>query len=81
MTKFGTTVGPKGTETIISMSDLTKAGWNVVWKDGEVEISKGKIKLPVQITGTTPVLPIKLCLELIEEIEKSKMTKKEKQNL
>jgi hypothetical protein len=63
------------------VTDLTKAGWNVVWKDGKVEISKGKIKLPVQIAGNTPALPIRLCLELIEEIEKSKMTKKEKQNL
>jgi hypothetical protein len=81
MTKFGTIVGPKGTETIISMSDLTKAGWNVSWKDGKVEISKGKIKLPVQIKGSTQVLPIRICLELIEEIEKSKMMKKEKKDL
>jgi hypothetical protein len=81
MTKFGTIVGPKGTDTIISMSDLTKAGWNVLWADGKVEISKGRIKLPVQIKGNTPVLPIKLCLELIEKIEKSRMMKKEEQDL
>ena len=65
MTKFGTIVGPKGTETIISMSDLTKAGWKVSWKDGEETISKGSIKLPVQIKRNTPVLPLKICLELI----------------
>ena len=71
MTNLGTIVGPKGTETIISMSELTKAGY-------EVEVSKGKIKLPVQIKGDTPVLPIHIPLDLIEEIEKSKMMKKKK---
>ena len=31
MTRHGTIVGPKGTETIVSVNDLAKTGWKVVW--------------------------------------------------
>ena len=57
MTKHGTIVAPKGTETIISMSELTIAGYKVERKESEVEVSKGNINLPVQIKGNTPFLP------------------------
>ena len=74
MTKSGTIVGPKGTETIISTHEAIAAGCNVQWKEEGVEVSKEDIILPVQIKGGTPVLPNNVCLELIEEIEKAKMT-------
>jgi hypothetical protein len=40
MTKHGTIIGPKGTETIISMSELTNAGNKVEWKESEVEVTE-----------------------------------------
>ena len=33
MNKRGTIIGPEGTETIVCMSDLAKAGWKVHWTD------------------------------------------------
>ena len=77
MTRQGTIVGPKGTKTIVSMNDLAKIGWKVVWVGDKVDITKGRTKLPVIIKGNTPVLPLKMCLELIEEIEKERMSTKE----
>ena len=71
MTRHGTIVGPKGTETIVSMNELAKIGWKIVWIGDKVDITKGKTKLPA-IKGNTPVLPLKMCLELIEEIENEK---------
>ena len=70
MTRHGTIVGPKGTETLVSVNDLAKTGWKVVWIGDKVEITKGRTKPPVTIKGNTPVLPLKMCLKLIEEIEK-----------
>ena len=72
MTKGGTIVGPKGTETIISTHETIAAGYNIQWKEDGVEFSKGDIKLPVQIKGGTPVLPNEVCLELIGEIERAR---------
>ena len=46
--------------------------------EDKVEITNRKTKLPAKIKGNTPVLPLKMCLELIEEIEKEKMTMKGK---
>ena len=34
MTRHGTIVGPKGTETIVSVNDLAKTGWKEVWTIG-----------------------------------------------
>ena len=81
MTRQGTIVGPKGTETIVSMNELAKIGWKVVWIGDKVDITKGRTKLPVTIKGNTPVLPLKMCLELIEEIEKEKMITKDQKKM
>ena len=59
------------------MNELAKIGWKVVWIGDKVDITKGKTKLPAIIKGNTPVLPLEMCLELIEEIEKEKMTIKD----
>jgi hypothetical protein len=63
------------------MNELAKIGWKVVWIGDKVDITKGKTKLPAIIKGNTPVLPLKMCLELIEEIEKDKMTVKDPKKL
>ena len=49
MNKRGTIIGPEGTETIISMSEAVKAGYNVQWTEGKLEVSKEGMKLPVHI--------------------------------
>ena len=59
------------------MSELAKIGWKVVWIGDKVDITKGTTKLPAIIKGNTPALPLKMRLELIEEIEKEKMTTKD----
>ena len=81
MTRQGTIVGPKGTETIVSMNELVKIGWKVVWVGDKVDITKGRTKLPATIEGNTPVLPLKMCLELIEEIEKERMIIKDQKKM
>jgi hypothetical protein len=81
MTRQGTIVGPKGTETIVSMNELAKIGWKVIWIGDKVDITKGRTKLPVTIKGNTPVLPLKMCLELIEEIEKERMITKDQKKM
>ena len=45
--KQGTIVGPEGTETIISMSEVVKASYKVEWKKEELIVSKREITLPV----------------------------------
>ena len=79
MTRQGTIVGPKGTETIVSMNELAKIGWKVAWIGDHVELTKGRTKLPAIIKGNTPALPLKMCLELIKEIEQEKMTTKDQE--
>ena len=79
MTRQGTIVGPKGTETIVSMNELAKIGCKVVWIGDRVDITKGRTKLPAIIKGNTPVLPLRMCLELIKEIAQEKMMTKDQE--
>ena len=72
MTRRGTIVGPRGTETILSMHEVTAAGYKVQWNEESVEVSKGNRKLPVTLKEGTPILPNEVCLEIIEEIEQAK---------
>ena len=46
-----------------------------------MDITKGTTKLPAIIKGNAPALPPKMCLELIEEIERDKMTVKDPKKL
>ena len=62
-----TIIGPEGAETIASMNELVKAGYEVDWKKGNLVVAKGDIILPVEVRSGTPVLPTEVCLELIEE--------------
>jgi hypothetical protein len=41
----------------------------VVWVGDKADTTKGATKLPAIIKGNTPVLPLKMCQELIEEID------------
>jgi hypothetical protein len=59
------------------MNELAKIGWKVVWVGDKVDITKGTTKLPAIIKGNTPALSLKMCLELIEEIEREKMMTKD----
>jgi hypothetical protein len=73
MNRRGTIIGPEGTETILSMSEVVKAGYSVTWtEDQKIEVSKGDYILPVEVRHGTPVLPNELCLKMIEEIEEAK---------
>ena len=72
--KRGTIVCPEETETIVSMSEAVNAGYKVEWKNKELIASKGDVKLSVKIKNGTSILPNEVCLELIEEIERAKMT-------
>ena len=72
MNKQGTIIGPEGTESIVSVHELVKAGYDVDWKKGQLVVSKKDMILPVEIRSGTPVLPNEVCLALIEEIEKTK---------
>ena len=77
MNKRGTIIGPEGTETIISVSEVVRAGYNVQWTEGKLEVSKEGMILPSHINkGGVPVLPNEVCLELIEEIERIKEAQK-----
>ena len=44
------------------------------WEDKELIVSKGDLKLHVKIKNGTPALPNEVCLALLEEIERAKMT-------
>ena len=88
MSCFGTIIGPEGTETIVSMHELIEAGYSLVWqtKTEVVLQKKGGTALPVEVHNGTPVLPNDMCLELIEEIERTKeakvrQTKSQKDNV
>ena len=64
---------PKETETIVSVSEVVKAGYKVEWKEKEdLVVSKGEVVLPTEIRNGTPILPNEICLELIEQIERAK---------
>ena len=70
MNRYGTIVGPEGTETIVSMHEAIEAGYSFAWKSkDELIMSKDGESLPVEVHNGTPVLPNELCLKLIEEIE------------
>ena len=75
MNKRGTIIGPEGTETIVCVNDLAKAGWKGNWTKDGIEISKGNIVLPIELRSGQPVLPNELCLALIDEIEEAKAKK------
>ena len=38
----GTIIGPEGTETIVSMNELVKVGYQVPWKKGQLVIKMNK---------------------------------------
>ena len=70
MNRFGTIIGPEGTETIVSMHEAVEAGYETQWKSKEEPVmTKNRVKLPVEVHNGTPVLPNELRLKLIDEIE------------
>ena len=74
MTKKRTTLGPKGTEAILSMSLLVEElGYYVSWEEGKIEVSsKEGNQLPVEVVNGIPMLPHGECLKLIHEIDDKK---------
>ena len=60
-----------GTETIVSMNELVKVGYQVSWKKDQLVIKKKEKVQPVEVRSGTPVMPNEVCLKLIDEIEKS----------
>jgi hypothetical protein len=72
MNKGGTVIGPEGTETIVCMNDLAKAGGKVSWTKDGIKISRGNIVLPIELRNGQPVLPNEVRLALIDEIEEAK---------
>ena len=72
MNKRGTIIGPEGTETIVCVNDLVKAGWKVDWTEEGLEISKGDTVLPIELRSGQPVLPNEMCLALIMELKRRK---------
>jgi hypothetical protein len=82
LNKGGTIVCPEETEAIVSVSEAVNTGYKVEWNGEELTMSKGGLQLPVKVKNGTPILPNEICLELIEEIERAKMTqlKTEKKN-
>jgi hypothetical protein len=78
ITKQGTILGPKGTESIVSMNLLVEElGFEISWKEGNLEVKRGNEVLPVELKGGTPSLPNYLCLKLIKEIEDVKKAKQD----
>ena len=75
MNRRGTIIRPEGTETIVCMNDLAKAGWKVHWTKDGIEISKGNVVLPIELRSGQPVLPNEVCLALIDEIEEANAKK------
>ena len=77
MTKEGTTLGPEGTEAILSMNLLVEElGYYVSWEEGKIEVmSKDGYQLPVEVVNGTPMLPHEECLKLIHQIEENKKRK------
>ena len=71
---YGTVVGSEGTETIVSMNELVKAGYELAWK-GKLVVTKDGEVFPVEVRGGAPALPHEICLELIDEIERPKGAK------
>jgi len=76
----GTILGPKGTESIVSMNLLVKElQYEVQWTEGSLKVSKGEGKdeevLPVEVVNGTPMLPNKVCLRLIEAMEEKRKIK------
>ena len=66
MNRQGTTIGPEGTESIVSVRELVRAGYDVDWKKGQLVVSKKDMALPVETQSGTPVLPNQICLALID---------------
>ena len=74
--KKGTILGPKGTETIVSMNLLVEElGYEVTWTEGRLKVTKGDEELPVEVMNGTPMLPNEVCLNLIHEIEEKRRTR------
>ena len=72
----GTVIGPKGTESIISMNEVIKIGYEVKSTKDEVIVSKGGKILPIHVKDGAPIMTQEACLELIEEIEREKEAQK-----
>jgi hypothetical protein len=53
--KAGTILGPKRTETIVSMNELVKIGFEVTWKEGSVEVQKNGELLQVYLKTTNAI--------------------------
>ena len=73
--RVGTILGPKGTETIVSMNALVEVGFGVNWKSGNIEIKREDETLEVQMINGLPMLDDEKCLKLIDEIEDFRKTK------
>ena len=74
--RYGTIIGPEGTETIVSTHEAVSAGYSVVWKSkDELIMSQNGEKLPVEVHNGTPALPKEVCLKLIDEFEMTKGAK------
>jgi len=71
----GTILGPKGTETIVSMNALVEVGFEVNWKSGSIEKRREEETLEVQMINGLPMLDDEKCLKLIDEIEDFRKTK------
>ena len=59
MNREGTIIGPKGTETIVSMCEVVHAGYVVDWTKGQLVVSKKDVILPVEIRRGTPTHQMK----------------------
>ena len=51
---------------------MVKVGYKASWKKGQLVIQKDREVLPDEVRTGTPVVPNKVCLKLIDEIEESK---------
>jgi hypothetical protein len=62
--KEGTILGPKGTETIVSMSALVEVGFEVSWKSGNIEIKRGEDEISeAQMVNGLPALAAELSVQ------------------
>ena len=58
MNRYGTIIGPEGTETIVSMHEAIEAGYSFAWKSkDELIMSKNRERSPVEVHNGIPALP------------------------
>ena len=53
MSPYGAIIGPERTETIVSMYELVKAGYEVTWKKKEMIVTKDGQRLPIEVKNGT----------------------------